>query len=60
MSIPWIFFNETRPIYSDDGQSIFSVDRTEAYFYHIPELFQPYVDAVDYLKEHRPKEIGIY
>ena len=60
MSVPWVFFNETRPIYSDDGQSIFSLDRTEAYFYQIPELFQPYVGAVDYLKEHRPKEIGIY
>ena len=33
MSVPWIFFNETRPIYSDDGQFNFSVNRTEAYFY---------------------------
>ena len=59
MSVPWIFFNETRPIYSDDGRSIFSVNRTEAYFYNIDKHFQPYVDVVDYLKEHSPREIGI-
>ena len=59
MSVPWVFFNETRPIYSDDGRSIFSVNRTEAYFYNIDKHFQPYVDVVDYLKEHSPREIGI-
>ena len=60
MSVPWIFFNETRPIYSGNGQSILSVDRIEAYFYPVPELLHPYVDAVDYLKGRRPKEIGMY
>ena len=60
MSVPWIFFNETRPIYSEHRPSIFSVDRIEAYFYYNPEYFHPYVDAVDYLKEHKPKEIGIH
>ena len=60
MSVPWIFFNESRPIYWDDGRSIFSVDRTEAYFYPSPNLFQPYSDAVEYLEEHDPKQIGIY
>ena len=59
MSVPWIFFNETRPIYSDDGKSIFSMDRIEAYFYPVPEIFQSYVDAVEYLREQRAKEIGI-
>ena len=59
MSVPWIFFNETRPIYSGNGQSIFSVDRIEAYFYPVPEIFQSYVDAVDYLREQSAKEIGI-
>ncbi len=60
MSVPWIFFNETRPIYSEHRPSIFSVDRTEAYFYYNPEFFRPYVNVVNYLKEHRPKEIGIH
>ena len=59
MSVPWVFFNETRPIYSDDGQVIFSVDRTEAHFYYFPELLQPYVDVLFYLKEHMPTEVGI-
>ena len=60
MSVPWVFFNETRPIYSDDGRFILSVNRTYAYFYPVPELLHPYVDAVDYLKGHRAKEIGMY
>lgn len=59
MSVPWIFFNEIRPIYSDNGYSIFSVDRIEAYFRPVPELFHPYIDAVDYLKKRRASEIGI-
>ena len=60
MSFPWILFNEIRPIYWDDGRSIFSVDRTEAYFYPSPNLLRPFVDAVGYLEEYDPKEIGIY
>ena len=60
MAFPWIFFNETRPIYWDDGRSIFSADRTEAYFYPSPNLFRPYIDAVEYLEKYDPKKIGIY
>ena len=37
----------------------FSLDRIEAYFYPVPEIFHPYVDAVNYLREHNAKEIGI-
>ena len=59
MSVPWIFFNETRPIYSDHGRSILSVNRTEEYFHNIDKLSRPYVRVVDHLKEHRPQEIGI-
>lgn len=62
MSVPWIFFNETRPIYSDDGRSIFSVDRTAERFYNLDNIYDLshfYIGAVDYLKEYRPREIGI-
>ena len=59
MSVPWIFFNETRPIYSDEGRSIFSVDRAEERFYNLDNLSHFYIGAVDYLKEYRPEEIGI-
>ena len=46
MSVPWIFFNETRPIYSDEGRSIFSVDRTEERFYNLDNLSHFYIGAV--------------
>ena len=59
MSVPWIFFNETRPFYSDNGISIFSVNRIESYFYYFPYLLRPYVNALSYLKDHAPEEIGI-
>ena len=60
ISVPWIFFNETRPIYSENGPSIFSADRTDSYWHPQPKSFRSYVDAVDYLKEYYPKEIGFY
>ncbi len=59
MSVPWVFFNETRPIYSDDKRSIFSVDRTDERFYNLDSNFRSYINAVNYLKEHNPREIGI-
>ena len=59
MSIPWIFLNETRPFYLDNSQAIFSVNREESYFYYFPHLLRPYGDALFYLKEHAPEEIGI-
>ena len=60
-SVPWVFFNETRPMYSEGGETIFSVNRTEAYFSpNLRDLFQSYSGAVGYLKGHRPKEIGMY
>ena len=61
MSVPWVFFNETRPIYSDDGRSIFSVNRTRAYFDNVNEdFYHYYIDAIEYLKKHRTEEIGFY
>ena len=59
MSVPWIFFNETRPVYLDSGHSIFSMNRMESYFYYFPHLLRPYGGALFYLKEHAPEEIGI-
>ena len=59
MSVPWVFFNEARPIYSDEGRSIFSVDRAEERFYNLDNLSHFYIGAVSYLKEYGPEEIGI-
>ena len=59
MSVPWIIFNQTRPIYSENGQSLFSVDRITAYFRPLPNLFQGYDGAVEYLEAYKPEEVGI-
>ena len=47
------------PVYLDNGQSVFSVNREESYFYYFPHLLRPYSDALLYLKNHAPKEIFI-
>ncbi len=68
LSVPWLLFNETRQIYETDSGpgiqtrdgSIFTMDRTEMYFNVRPHSLQPYVEAVDYLAQFDPKEIGLH
>ena len=60
MSIPWIVLNERRPIYLDNNDSIFSVNRMMSYWAPRAKSFPSYIDAMDYLKKYYPKEIGLY
>ena len=61
MSVPWVVFNETRPILPLGNRSVIFADRTEMYFSsHHRALFPAYVDAVDYLAAYNPKKVGLY
>ena len=59
VSVPWIFFNETRPVYMGHDQSIFSMNRREEYFRNVGGTLRPYIRVVEYLKKHKPQEVGI-
>ena len=60
MSVPWVVFNERRPILPLGNRSVLFADRTEMYFSSHRALFPAYVDAVDYLAAYNPKKVGLY
>ena len=63
LSIPWIIFNESRPVVSHytngHRESIFSADRMKMYFAAQPDIFRSYVDSVRFIAAYNPRQIGI-
>ena len=63
LSIPYIIFNESRPVVSHYAnghrESIFSADRIKMYFAAHPGIFRSYVDSVRFIAAYNPQEIGI-
>ena len=56
-SMPWVFANKFRPIAAENN--IFNTSRTELYFTNRPQLKDPYLEAVDFLKTQECSNIGL-
>jgi len=56
-SLPWIIFNETRPLVGD--RSVFRTPRTLQYFDSRPELELPYLQAAERVNDEGCTQIGL-
>ena len=56
-SLPWVFYNTTRPILGKDN--IFTTSRMEQYFTSRPSLADSYKEAVQIISELHCSDIGL-
>ena len=67
-AVPSLLWNVHRPLYASpdlsayggETKSVFEADRGYMYFNAHPSLRGPYVEAIAYLAELKPREIGLY
>ena len=55
--LPWVFYNQIKPLYRPDN--IFNTNRTEQYFYSNLEIKQAYFEAVKYLNNANCSNVGL-
>jgi hypothetical protein len=56
-SLPWVFFNEARPIFAQ--RNILNTPRLEQYFSSLPLKKSSYLEAVKFLSEKRCSQVGL-
>ena len=56
-SLPWVFHNQSRKLIG--AGNIFTVRRIDQYFCNRPNLKDPYIGVVDYVKSNGCSKIGI-
>ena len=56
-SLPWLFYNQTRPVLGAD--SVFKTDRISSSFATRKDLLAPYLAAASWIVEHRVSTLGL-